>query len=59
MLPREKFKLDTISALNNKQLRANYRRAMDGLVEKRRDVFADFDEWQKLRDLGHSIKKML
>jgi len=56
MLPTEKFKLDTLSALNNKQLRANFRRAMDGLIEKRRDVFVDFEEWQKLRNLGHSIR---
>ena len=57
MLPSEKFKLETLSALNNKQLRANFRRAMDGLIEKRRDVFRDYEELQNLRDLGHSIKK--
>ena len=57
MLPAEKFKLDTIAALKNKQLRANFKVAMKGLIEKRRNVFKDFDEFQNLRDLGHSIKK--
>jgi len=57
MIPVEKFKLDTLSALKNKQLRSNFRLAMDGLIEKRREVFIDFDEFQNLRDLGHSIKK--
>ena len=57
MITVEKFKLDTLSALKNKQLRSNFRLAMDGLIEKRREVFKDFDEFQNLRDLGHSIKK--
>ena len=46
MLPAEQFKLETLSALNNKQLRANFRGAMDGLIEKRRDVFRDYEEFQ-------------
>ena len=57
MIPPKKFKLDTLSALKNKQLRSNFRLAMDGLIEKRRNVFKDIDEWQNLRELGHSIKK--
>jgi len=57
MLPLKKFKSDTLSALNNKQLRVNIKKAMDGLIEKRRDAFRDTDEWQNLRELGHFIKK--
>ena len=47
MLPLKKFKSDTLSALNNKQLRVNFKKAMDGLIEKRRDVFRDYDELLK------------
>ncbi len=57
MLPVDKFKIDTFAALHNKQLRNNFKRAMNGLIEKRRDAFGDIDEWQNLRDLGYSIKK--
>ena len=53
----EKFKIDTFSALKDKQLRSNFRKATDGLVEKRINVFQDFDEWQTLRNLGHSSRK--
>ena len=44
MHPHKKFKSDTLSALNNKQLRVNFKKAMDGLIEKRRDAFRDTDE---------------
>jgi len=57
MLPIEKFKSDTLYALNNKQLRSNFRLAMDGLIEKRRNAFRDPVEWQNLRNLGHAIRK--
>lgn len=53
----EKFKIDTFSALKDEQLRSNFRKATDGLVEKRINVFQDFDEWQTLRNLGYSSRK--
>ena len=56
VLSAEKFQRDTFSALNNPQLRRNFKRAMDGLIEKRQAVFADAEEWQQLRELGRSIR---
>ena len=53
----EKFKIETFSALKDRQLRSNYRKAMDGLIEKRINVFQDFDEWQNLRNLGYLSRK--
>ena len=52
----ETFQRDTFAALNNPQLRRNFKRAMGGLMEKRQAVFADEDEWQQLRELGRSIR---
>jgi len=56
MLSPEKFKRDTFSALNNPQLRSNFKRAMSGLMEKRQAVFPDAEEWQQLRELGSLIR---
>ena len=56
MLPPEKFQRDTFSALNNPQLRRNFKRAMSGLMEKRQAVFPDVEEWQQLRELGSLIR---
>ena len=56
MLSHEKFQRDTFSALNDPQLRRNFKRAMSGLIEKRQAVFPDSEEWQKLRELGSSIR---
>lgn len=42
-------------ALGDAQIRANFRRAMDGLMSKRRDVFSDWD-LETLRDLGANIR---
>lgn len=56
MLSAEKFQQDTFAALNNPQLRRNFKRAMGGLMEKRQAVFADGEEWQELRELGRSIR---
>ena len=52
----ESFQRDTFSALNDPQLRRNFKRAMNGLMEKRQAVFADVDEWQQLRELGRSVR---
>ena len=57
MLSHEKFQRDTFSALNDPQLRRNFKRAMSGLMEKRQAVFPDPEEWQKLRELGSSIRE--
>ena len=57
MLSNEKFQRDTFSALNDPQLRHNFKRAMSGLMEKRQAVFPDLEEWQKLRELGNSIRE--
>ena len=43
-------------ALNDVELRGNFRRAMDGLMAKRRAMFPDGDELQNLRDRGRQIK---
>ncbi|MBD3898426.1 iron-sulfur cluster-binding protein [Halomonas sp. ML-15] len=43
-------------ALGNPQIRDNFRRAMDGLMSKRRDVFSDWD-LETLRELGANIRQ--
>ncbi len=50
------FSVRSTAALKNGEVRANFRRAMDGLMAKRAAVFADPAEWQALRALGASIK---
>ncbi|MBC8259698.1 MAG: iron-sulfur cluster-binding protein [SAR324 cluster bacterium] len=52
----EKFQQDSFAALNDPQLRRNFKRAMGGLMAKRLAVFPAADEWQELRELGHSIR---
>ncbi len=51
------FQARSHAALNDSQLRANFRRAMDGLMSKRRSAFADTEELESLRDLGASIRR--
>ena len=43
-------------ALNDPKLRANFRRAMDGLMSKRAVQFADRAEWGSLRARGAAIR---
>ena len=43
-------------ALQDPQLRANFRRAMDGLVTKRAAQFADAKEWNGVRTLAASVR---
>ena len=43
--------------MNDSQLRRNFKRAMSGLIEKRQAMFPDSEEWQKLRELGSSIRE--
>ena len=42
-------------ALGNPQIRSNFRRAMDGLMSKRRDAFGEWD-LETLRELGANIR---
>jgi len=56
MLSHKIFQKEALSALNNKQLRRNFKKATTGLMEKRKSVFQDDDEWEKLRDFGHLVK---
>ncbi|HVT60740.1 MAG TPA: LutB/LldF family L-lactate oxidation iron-sulfur protein [Thermoanaerobaculia bacterium] len=50
------FRASSTAALRDPQIRANFRRAMDGLMAKRAALFADPAEWQALRALGASIR---
>ncbi|MBY5968294.1 LutB/LldF family L-lactate oxidation iron-sulfur protein [Halomonas denitrificans] len=43
------------AALENPQIRANFRKAMDGLMGKRREAFSDWD-LETLRQLGANIR---
>ncbi|MBB3192025.1 LutB/LldF family L-lactate oxidation iron-sulfur protein [Halomonas cerina] len=52
--PRE-FHRQAHEALASPQIRANFRKAMDGLMIKRRDVFGDWD-LEALRELGANIR---
>ncbi len=49
------FHQQSHEALNNPQIRANFRKAMDGLMSKRRDVFQAWD-LETLRELGANIR---
>ena len=44
-------------ALNNPQIRSNFRRAMDGLIEKRKAQFPDEDELTRMRELAAGIRQ--
>jgi L-lactate dehydrogenase complex protein LldF len=50
------FRRAASSALGDPQLRANFRRAMDGLMSRRAVQFADPVEWRELRALGAAIR---
>ncbi|HYV42534.1 MAG TPA: lactate utilization protein B, partial [Thermoanaerobaculia bacterium] len=54
--PAPAFRSAASEALKNPQLRANFRRAMDGLMAKRAAVFSDPVEWRDLRALGAAIR---
>ncbi len=53
---RPHFRREASKALNDPQLRANFRRAMDGLMSKRAAMFTDPEEWRELRALGASVR---
>ena len=50
------FRTTAGRALKDPELRANFRRAMDGLMAKRAAMFPDPDEWRRLRALGAAIR---
>ncbi|HEX9081600.1 MAG TPA: LUD domain-containing protein, partial [Holophagaceae bacterium] len=50
------FRASAAKALGDAQLRANFRRAMDGLMTKRAAQFPDPKDLQELRDLGTAIR---
>ena len=56
MLSTEQFKKETFSALNNSQLRGNFKRAMSGLMQKRFAVFPDEQEFHQLSEIGRSTR---
>ncbi len=51
------FSKNIDGALKDKQLRRNLQNAMDILVDKRRAVFSDASELEKLRGAGNAIKR--
>jgi L-lactate dehydrogenase complex protein LldF len=50
------FAARSSAALKDGELRANFRRAMDGLIGKRAAAFADPAEWNALRARGAAIR---
>jgi len=56
MLSTEQFKKDSFYALNNPELRGNFKRAMSGLMQKRLAVFSDDQEFHQLREIGYSSR---
>ena len=53
----KQFHVRIQKALNDPQIRANFRRAMDGLMTKRANMFPDADELERLRDLGAAVRR--
>ncbi|MEZ9523445.1 LutB/LldF family L-lactate oxidation iron-sulfur protein [Enterovibrio norvegicus] len=53
----EMFHPQAIDALADKELRQNFRGAMDYLRHKRKDAFPDADEEKAVRDLAESIRQ--
>jgi L-lactate dehydrogenase complex protein LldF len=51
-----RFRASAAAALADPQIRANFRRATDGLMAKRAALFADPEEWRALRALGAGIR---
>lgn len=51
------FKENVSKALKDKQLRKNFKSAMNSMILKRRNLFSDEAEIEQLRILGNAIKK--
>ncbi len=56
MQPTTDFHQRVDSALANARLRSNFRSAMDGLIDKRKQAFPDADELACLRQRGEQIR---
>jgi L-lactate dehydrogenase complex protein LldF len=52
-----RFHRDVSRALNDAQLRKNFKFAMQNFIQKRKQIFSDDAETEQLRELGNSIKK--
>jgi L-lactate dehydrogenase complex protein LldF len=50
------FRASSARALADPELRANFRRAMDGLMGKRAVQFSDPAEWTALRTVGAAAR---
>ncbi len=50
------FRVSARKALADPELRANFRRAMDGLMSRRADLFARAGDWAGLRALGAAAR---
>ena len=50
------FDKNVSRALGDKQLRSNFKYAMDNFILKRESIFSDETETEQLRALGHAIK---
>ncbi|MBK1723087.1 LutB/LldF family L-lactate oxidation iron-sulfur protein [Thiocystis violacea] len=53
---RTELRVRATQALGRDRVRANIRRAMDGLILKRRAAFPDVEELERLRDQGEAIR---
>lgn len=51
------FKANVAKALQNRQLRKNLKFAMDTMIRKRNDLFADQQELENLRDKGSAVRQ--
>lgn len=54
--PVQSFHPRVHEAIHNPQIRANFRKAMDGLMDKRLAAFPSDDDLQQMRDLAASIR---
>lgn len=52
-----RFHRNVSRALNDAQLRKNFKFAMHNFIQKRKQIFSDYAETELLRELGNSIKK--
>ena len=56
-LSEKSFLEDTAKALKDPQLRRNFKRAMSGLVAKRRNVFPNASEFEGLREQASAVRR--
>ena len=56
-LSEKSFLEDTAKALKDPQLQRNFKRAMSGLVAKRRNVFTNSSELERLREQASTVRR--